>query len=514
MNRFEGSRFIAQDYLKERRYPRQRHTDCKSRDGGLREARCGLVLIYEPGVQSENDAKTEQNYYTTRRPIAFVLADKQRSIAPDGNGPDRGSCHGLGESNGTHSRIGVASGLPIRERRSSTHIPPNKAAVPNSMEGHKVPRATSSGPSVIKLSNPTSSKERGEDRVRIERSLGPPASAVCAGPTANSYLQIRCNVVTMLFAGISYPPIPIFELGPLQLSLHGLMAAVGFFVGSQYTVKHAGKRGFDEEAFQSIFMWALVGAMLGARYFTVPAQIAEGASLVDALKPLGGNFSIMGGFAGGMLAGLIQIRRLKQLALPLFDSLSFGLVIGTILGRWGDVFIVEHLGRSTDSVFGYTVKSGYELAPQHRVLECAPVDGLQVVCGTYHHTGAYDMIWSALLWVVLIAVAKRMTNRKYGQLFALWVFWYGLGRFFIDFYRQVPTSQGEAAVNAADSVLGAFTWSQWSGLGASVLALVLWFAFGQRQKLVTELTDAKLAEAANAKLNMLWKPTMADSEEE
>jgi len=316
----------------------------------------------------------------------------------------------------------------------------------------------------------------------------------------------------MLFAGISYPPIPIFELGPLQLSLHGLMAAVGFLVGSQYAIKHAGKRGFDEEAFQSIFFWALIGAMLGARYFTVPAQIAEGASVLEALKPLGGNFSIMGGFAGGILAGGIQTTRLKQPFHALADSTAFGIVIGTILGRFGDVFIVEHLGRATESPFGYTVKSGYDLATQHNVLECAAVDGIEVICGTYHHTGVYDMIWSALLWVVLLQVTKRMTNRKYGQLFALWVSWYGLGRFFIDFYRQVPVSQGEAAASRADAVLGSLTWSQWSGLAAALVGVALWFVYGKRQKLVTELMDTKLAEEAKDALAKLRAPALTSSQ--
>lgn len=277
------------------------------------------------------------------------------------------------------------------------------------------------------------------------------------------------------------------------MSMHGLMAAVGFLVGSQYAIKHAGKRGYDEEAFQSIFFWALVGAMLGARYFTVPAQIAEGATFVESLNPLGGNFSIMGGFAGGILAAAVQAKRLKQPFLALADSTSFGLVIGTILGRWGDVFIVEHLGRATDAWFGYTVKSGYELAPQHRVLECSEVtEGVVEICGTYHHTGVYDMLWSAILWIVLVRVSKIPT-RKYGQMFALWVSWYGLGRFFIDFYRQVPVEQGEAAASVADAVLGALTWSQWSGLGGALFGVFLWFRFRSTQPVVTPEMDAEKA---------------------
>ena len=42
-----------------------------------------------------------------------------------------------------------------------------------------------------------------------------------------------------MFAAISYDPIPIFELGPLNLSLHGLFAGVGFAVGAVLMVREA-----------------------------------------------------------------------------------------------------------------------------------------------------------------------------------------------------------------------------------------------------------------------------------
>ena len=53
-----------------------------------------------------------------------------------------------------------------------------------------------------------------------------------------------------LLAVISYPPIPLFDVGPLRLSLHGLFAAIGFVAGAYYATRKYGERGFDITKFQ------------------------------------------------------------------------------------------------------------------------------------------------------------------------------------------------------------------------------------------------------------------------
>src|SRR5690606_5922146 len=132
-----------------------------------------------------------------------------------------------------------------------------------------------------------------------------------------------------MFAHISYPPIPLFEVGPLTMSLHGVFAAIGFLVGAWLATKEVRRLGLDAEAYQSALTWGLIGALIGARYFTTPAALFDGVPLAQALNPLQGNFSIMGGFAGGIIGGLLRMRTLALPVLPTSAPAIFGLAIAT-----------------------------------------------------------------------------------------------------------------------------------------------------------------------------------------
>lgn len=287
-----------------------------------------------------------------------------------------------------------------------------------------------------------------------------------------------------MLAFISYPPIPIFELGPLRLSLHGVFAALGFVAGAWMATKELRKRGFDAVKYQSCLTWGLIGALIGARYLTSPAALMAGGSLTDAINPLGGNFSILGGFAGGIIAGVWRMRKLKIPVWPTLDTSSFGLAIGTVVGRIGDLAIVEHLGKATSAPWGYAIKPGYDVAPQHDALECVSApDG---ICGVYHHVAAYDLIGAAILLGVLF-LAYRHLNLRYGQLFWIWAAWYGIQRFLLDSLR----------VGSGDAMVGSLTWNQVSGfvLAASAIGILFWF--DRSQAVVSPEEDQRLGATSN-----------------
>lgn len=293
-----------------------------------------------------------------------------------------------------------------------------------------------------------------------------------------------------MLAAISYKPIPIFELGPIALSLHGLFAGVGFVVGSWLIIRFSRRRGIDGEAVVSVMTWALVAAILGTRFFTVPAHLGDPGYGLDDIFAIAGDYSILGGYAGGIIGGVLRMRVLRLPVLPILDAGGVGMAIGGVIGRIGDLAIVEHLGSPTSLFLGYAVKPGYDLAPQHNVLECSAELATDGVCGTYHHSALYDMLGLALLFGVLWWLYHRWQGARYGQIFALFVAWYGFQRFLVDFARLEAAKAG----TVADSVMGPFTGSQWGALAAGIFGLALFWWFGRRSKVVSPEHDAEYLE--------------------
>jgi hypothetical protein len=76
----------------------------------------------------------------------------------------------------------------------------------------------------------------------------------------------------VILAAISSPPVPMFHIGPLRLSIHGVFVALGFLAGAGLAIRRLELRRGDVLGCQSVLMWGLVGAMLGARFLTVPAD--------------------------------------------------------------------------------------------------------------------------------------------------------------------------------------------------------------------------------------------------
>ena len=277
----------------------------------------------------------------------------------------------------------------------------------------------------------------------------------------------------ILFNSITYPPIPIQRIGSVAFSLHGVFAALGFYFGSTYALKLAEKKGLDYDLFSDGLNWALFGAIIGARFFTIPAHIGDYGYGWDDVFSIAGSYSIMGGMSGGIIAAFIRIKIVgKGNFFPYADCAAPALILGTVIGRIGDLAIVEHLGRSTTFFLGYEILPGYDLAPQHNILEC--LEPL-LTCGVYHHVAMYDLLFSLVMFFIFTYLQKNY-NFGEGSWLGIWAIWYGVLRMLLDTLR----------FGMGDATIGSFTWNQ---IGGAVLAFCGLILFLKRKDL--EQTDNK-----------------------
>ena len=118
----------------------------------------------------------------------------------------------------------------------------------------------------------------------------------------------------------------------------------------------------------------------------------------------------------------------------LADTAVGGLVLGQIIGRYGNFFNREAFGEYTNSLFAMRLRVDQvnpanitELMKSHMTT----VDGVQYI--QVHPTFLYESLWCAGLLIILFLYRK---HKKYeGELFLMYLFGYGAGRVWIERLR-------------------------------------------------------------------------------
>jgi phosphatidylglycerol:prolipoprotein diacylglycerol transferase len=280
-----------------------------------------------------------------------------------------------------------------------------------------------------------------------------------------------------LLAALGWPILDRVRIGPLAISPHGVGIAIGYLLGAWWMIRVGRRRGMSEEHLGSIVVWALVGAIIGARFFYVLGHVSEFDGLVDMLAVWRGGISLIGGIVGAIIATYPIMKRFGYRFLQVMDPAAIGLAFGIAVGRIGDLIIGDHLGKPTSWLLAFTYKggqlAGYScnaglcqtslaggqtqtitergatlIGPDTQVL----ASGVGV-----HQTALYDLFIALGLFLFLRWLDKQ--PRREGMLIMAFALWYGAGRVITDFLRVDKTFFG-------------LTGSQWTCLAAIVLSLL------------------------------------------
>ena len=116
-----------------------------------------------------------------------------------------------------------------------------------------------------------------------------------------------------VLAAIGWHVLERFRFGDsLAISPHGLGIAAGYLAGSWVFLYEGRKRGYPEDAINSIIFWALVGTVIGSRLGYVFTHLSEFKSLEDVLHIERGGLSQLGGVVGAILISYVVVRRRRH----------------------------------------------------------------------------------------------------------------------------------------------------------------------------------------------------------
>lgn len=250
------------------------------------------------------------------------------------------------------------------------------------------------------------------------------------------------------------------ELFGIEIAYYGIIIGIGMFLGVLLIQYLAKKSGQNEDMYLDMCLITLVCAVMGARlYYVVFSWEDYADNLLEIFNLRGGGLAIYGGVLAGILTVWIFAKVKKQNFGLLGDTVAPGLLVGQILGRWGNFFNREAFGGYTDHLLAMAlpqqaVRQG-DLTGQ--MLEHVKViDGIEFV--QVHPTFLYESLWNAGVLLFLLWYGKR--KKFHGEIFLLYLVGYGIGRIWIEALRTdqllipgigLPVSQVLSAVLAIGS---------------------------------------------------------------
>jgi phosphatidylglycerol:prolipoprotein diacylglycerol transferase len=218
----------------------------------------------------------------------------------------------------------------------------------------------------------------------------------------------------------------LFDLGPIQIRTYGVLLSFAFLFGLWLAVKRGRDRGIDTPLIYDLAIVIILSAIAGSRayYVFVNREYYEG-NLLSALKVWEGGLSMYGGVILAIAASFVFSRQKKVRFNKIADVIAPSLAIGLMVTRVGCFFNGCCFGKTTSIFTGMVFPSNSEAG--------------RILFGeTIHPTQLYASLYGLIIFLILIVVDRK--SHRDGFLFALFLIFYSVSRFVIDFFRYYDDS--------------------------------------------------------------------------
>ena len=229
-----------------------------------------------------------------------------------------------------------------------------------------------------------------------------------------------------------------FTIFGMQITWYGLIITLGMLLAMIYGFSQMKRYGIDPDRAIDAVIGGIVGGVIGARaYYVIFHWDSFSGNWKSVFNIRGGGLAIYGGIIGALLVGGLVAKLRKVKLLPMLDIVAVGFLLGQGIGRWGNFTNHEAFGTNTDSIFG--MSSG---KIQEWIINNTAYAGTTLYCKginlsehyPVHPCFLYESVWCLLGFFLLAYIARK--HRKFdGQIFLMYVAWYGLERFFVEGLR-------------------------------------------------------------------------------
>tara|TARA_Y100001970_G_C14218833_1_gene851323 strand:- start:1566 stop:2357 length:792 start_codon:yes stop_codon:yes gene_type:complete len=220
----------------------------------------------------------------------------------------------------------------------------------------------------------------------------------------------------------------IISFGILQIRWYGLAYVLGFIIGI-YLIKKINISSINKISNTKIdkfFIWSVLGVIIGGRVGYVIFYQTETifSNFLSIFYIWQGGMSFHGGLLGIIISIFLFARKNQIDFLHLSDFVSLVAPIGIFFGRIANFINVELYGRVTE----------FPLAIIYPTIDNSP----------RHPSQLYEAFFEGIiLFFILFYFRNKISiTKQYGLITSLFLFYYGIFRFIIEFLREPDNHLG------------------------------------------------------------------------
>ncbi|BAK46229.1 prolipoprotein diacylglyceryltransferase [Clostridium sp. SY8519] len=220
-----------------------------------------------------------------------------------------------------------------------------------------------------------------------------------------------------------------------EIALYGIVIATGMVLATLLVMAVARRTGQTPDDYLNLAILGIIISVICARlYYVAFSWDLYKDHPLSILNIRQGGLAIYGGVIGAVFSAWLYAR-IKKLNMRLvFDTAVLGLVLGQIIGRWGNFFNREAFGGYTDGLLAMRLPVSAVRASdissalaEHQMT----IDGIQYI--QVHPTFLYESLWNLALLILLLLWTR---HKKFnGEVFCLYLVGYGIGRAWIEGLR-------------------------------------------------------------------------------
>lgn len=216
-----------------------------------------------------------------------------------------------------------------------------------------------------------------------------------------------------------------FSLGPISVRWYGIILGTAALLGLLLAIQEGKRFHIVPDFFMDLLLIGAPSAIIVARIYYVAFKWEDyQGNFLEVFKIWHGGIAIHGALIGAIIGAIIYVRRKGYNFWRIADICAPSLIVGQIIGRWGNFMNQEAHGGPVAETF---------LRDKLHLPDFI-VDQMYIVDQYFHPTFLYESLWN-IVGLVILLVLRRQRFMRAGELFLSYFIWYSIGRFFIEGLR-------------------------------------------------------------------------------